>query len=107
MSTLREAELSKLTGEVVTAVTNIGEIIGRLKTFDDDVIVIENPRVFLAQGEQAGLAPTIAGTAEHEPGTAFFNHEWVATVVKASDQIVEHWRQVTSGIQIASANDPR
>ena len=87
-------------GEVVTVITMMGEIVGRLKEETDTGYVLDSPRLFVpAQGESAGgFAPGLSMTGDQHPNSAHINKDLVLTVVVTHDQVAKGWQEATSSI---------
>jgi hypothetical protein len=87
-------------GEIVTVVTMMGEVVGRLKDETTDGYVIESPRLFVpAQGESAGgFAPGLSMTGEQHPKECTINKQVTLTLVKTHQQVADGWTEATSGI---------
>ena len=88
-------------GKVVTLVTMMGEIVGRLKEETTTGFLVEDPRLFVptqGDGQQGGFAPGVSMTGKQELSEAHFNRDVVLTVIPAHDVIEQGWREVTSGI---------
>jgi len=83
--------------EVVTLVTVMGEIIGRLKEVNEDNYVVEDARLFVQTQEGAGFAPGISMTGESS-SVNVINKAGVLTMIKSNEQATAAWRQQTSGI---------
>jgi hypothetical protein len=85
-------------GEVVTLVTHVGEVIGRVASFEGDRIVLDHPRLFVNQEGGSGLAPGICMTGVQDPKEGVFFKGSVVAVVATADELVKAWQQQTSGI---------
>ena len=85
-------------GEVVTLVTHVGEVIGRVDADLDDRIVLNSPRLFVNQAEGSGLAPGVCMTGVQDPSTGIFFKGSIVAVVATADELVKAWQQQTSGI---------
>ena len=88
-------------GDVVTLVTMMGEVIGRLKEKTDTEVTLESPRLFVPDpnnGANGGLAPGVSMTGEQNPNSAHVNKGLVMTVVKTHDQVAKGWQEATSSI---------
>lgn len=83
--------------EIVTLVTSVGEIIGRMKGEENGQYAIEDARLFVHTEQGAGFAPGISMTGESDSVT-HINSASVVAVVKANEQAAAAWRQQTSGI---------
>lgn len=87
-----------LTGTVVTVVTVIGEIVGRLESFDSSGrVTLNDPRMFVqVDAERAGFMPGIATTGEVNISSITIKD--YVTVMPSNDQSAKAWMQQTSGI---------
>ena len=86
-------------GEVVTVLTMMGEVIGRLKEETSTGYVITNPRLFVpGEDNRGGFAPGLSMTGEQEPSEATINRALALTVVKTHADVEAGWVQATSGI---------
>lgn len=87
-------------GEVVTLVSMMGEVVGRLKEETTDGYIIESPRLFVpSQGESSGgFAPGVSMTGEQNPDQAHINKAVILTVCKTHEQVANGWIEATSGI---------
>ena len=88
-------------GDVVTLVTMMGEVIGRLKEETTEGYVIESPRLFVPDpnnGANGGLAPGVSMTGVQEPKESQFNRGVVLTVTPTHPDIEKAWVSSTSGI---------
>ena len=87
-------------GEVVTVVSMMGEIVGRLKEERDNEYVIESPRMFVpAQGESGGgFAPGLSMTGKQDLDEGVINKTVVMTVLECHPEIAKAWTQATSGL---------
>ena len=75
-------------GEIVTVITMMGEIVGRLKEETDT-------------GESAGgFAPGLSMTGDQHPKSAHINKDLVLTVVVTHDQVAKGWQEAVSSIII-------
>lgn len=83
--------------EIVTVVSVLGEVVGRLKSMNDNELVIEDARMFVQTQEGAGFAPGICLTGDSTKEVTV-NRSAVFAVVKANEQASAAWRQQTSGI---------
>ena len=89
-------------GEIVTVVTMMGEIVGRLKEETDKGYVLESPRLFVpAQGESSGgFAPGLSMTGAQDPKEAHINKDLTLTVCETHDAVAKGWTEATSGIVV-------
>ena len=88
-------------GEVVTVLTMMGEVIGRLKEETSTGYVIDNPRLFVPGDQnQGGFAPGLSMTGSQEPSEATINKTVTLTVLKTHPDVEAGWVQATSGIVI-------
>jgi hypothetical protein len=87
-------------GEIVSTVTTVGELVGRLVEQDDSTVTIESPRAFMMGEGGAGFAPGISITGERDPKSIQINKSHVVFMTKTSDTVEKAWMQQTSGIVI-------
>ena len=88
-------------GDVVTLVTMMGEVIGRLKEETTQGYLLESPRLFVPDpnnGANGGLAPGVSMTGVQEPKESHFNRGVVLTVTPTHGEIEKAWVSATSGI---------
>lgn len=85
-------------GEVVTLVTHVGEVIGRVKSDEGDAIVLDSPRLFVNQADGSGLAPGVCMTGVQDPNEGVFYKGSIVAVVATADELVKAWQTQTSGI---------
>lgn len=90
--------MKELKNEVVTVVTPMGEIVGRAKDITGDYIDLEDPRLFVHQGEQAGFVPGVAAAGQQNPSKMRFFTSSIITVCAVRPDIESGWREQTSGI---------
>lgn len=93
--------MKALQSEVVTIITTVGEIVGRLKSYDDNTITLINPRLFVQSEQGVGFLPTIGMTSEREPEELQFQRSAIVTVIKTFDEVQKAWQQTVSGIVLA------
>lgn len=86
--------------EVVVVVTNMGEIVGRMSEETETSVTLKHPRLFLQQGEQAGLVPGVSASGAENPSELTFYKSMIITITKPNPQIESGWQQQTSGIII-------
>ena len=86
--------------EVVTVITMMGEVVGRLKEETSSGYVLESPRLFVpAQAESSGgFAPGLSMTGEQHPSETSINKDLVLTVVLTHEQVAKGWVEATSGL---------
>lgn len=89
-------------GDVVTMVTPVGEVIGRIKEQDDQSVTLEDPRLFVPNEGGAGLAPGICMTGATDPKEAVFFKGGAVAMVPTAKELVAAWQQQTSGLVIPS-----
>ncbi len=85
-------------GEVVTLVTVLGEIVGRLKESDFETVTLSDPRLFVQQDDGAGFAPGICMTGESKPDELVFRQNAILAIVPTHADLIKGWSQATSGI---------
>ena len=87
-------------GDVVTMVTPVGEVIGKIKEQDDQSVTLEDPRLFVPNEGGAGLAPGICMTGATDPKEAVFFKGGAVAMVLTANELVSAWRQQTSGLVV-------
>lgn len=88
-------------GEVVTLVTMLGEVVGRLKEETDTGYVVESPRLFVpGQDGKGGFAPGLSMTGKQDLSEALINKHVVLSVIPSHSEIEAGWIEVTSGLII-------
>lgn len=87
-------------GDVVTMVTPVGEVIGKIKEQDDQSVTLEDPRLFVPQESGAGLAPGICMTGAADPKEAVFYKGGAVAMVLTANELVSAWRQQTTGLVV-------
>ena len=89
--------------EVVTVVSMMGEVVGRVKEENDLSITLESPRLFVpgqdAQG--GGFAPGVSMTGAQDLKEATFNKSVVLTVIPCHEAVEKGWVEQTSGLVLA------
>lgn len=88
-------------GQVVTAVTLGGEIIGRLKDETNTHIVLSDPRMFVMGEQGTGFAMGVSLTSQQNPTVANINMQTVLTVLPCNKEVEEGWTSQTSGIVLS------
>ena len=87
--------------EVVTLVTHLGEMIGRLKEETDSSVTLTDPRLFVQQEGGAGFAPGICMTGEMNPSEVTFYKSSIVAMLPTHPDLVKGWTQATSGIVLS------
>lgn len=87
-----------LEGEIVSVVTPNGDVIGKLKSATDSMVILEDPRGFVQTAEGVGFAPSVSIGCDHELKEVTFNMAMVLTITKTHQEIAKAWRQQTTGI---------
>ena len=88
-------------GDVVTMVTPVGEVIGKIKEQDDQSVTLEDPRLFVPNEGGAGLAPGICMTGEMNPSEVTFYKSSIVAMLPTHPDLVKGWTQATSGIVLS------
>jgi hypothetical protein len=89
-------------GDVVTILTPLGEMIGRIKSEDESSITLSDPRLFVAQDTGSGLAPGICMTGVPDTKEAVLFKGGIVGMVPTANELVSAWQQQTSGLVIPS-----
>ena len=89
-----------MNNQVVSVITMMGEIVGRLKEETDSGYVLESPRLFVPaqEGSSGGFAPGLSMTGDQNPNSAHINKDLVMTVVVTHDQVAKGWTEAVSSI---------
>jgi hypothetical protein len=87
--------------DVVTAVTMLGEVVGKLLDEDNTTITLGDPRLFVpGQDGKGGFAPGLSMTGQQDLSEAKINRAVCLSVIPSHPEIEAGWREVTSGIII-------
>jgi len=85
--------------DVVTAVTMLGEVVGKFLEEDDTTITLGDPRLFVpGQDGKGGFAPGLSMTGAQELSEAKINRAVCLSVIPAHPEIEAGWREITSGL---------
>jgi hypothetical protein len=92
-------------GEIVTLVTPMGEVVGRL-VFSLPMpttsnVTLDSPRLFVNGQDGQGFAPGICMTGEREPAQLNFNTAMVLSVAKTDKDVAKGWTEATSSIVLS------
>ena len=88
-------------GDVVTVVTMLGEVIGKLKEETEQGYVLESPRLFVpGEGGTGGFSPGLCMTGKTNLNETHLNKAVVLTVVPSHETIEKGWREAVSGIVV-------
>lgn len=87
-----------LKNEIVTVVTHMGEMIGRLSHIDDKSLTLKDARLFISQEGGGGFAPGVCMTGEMHPKEVTYNMNNVVYVIKTHDDVTKGWLEATSGL---------
>jgi len=87
-----------MNGEVVSVVSILGEIVGRLKSESETTVTLSDPRLFVQQEGGAGFAPGISMTGEANPAELTLNKGVILAVIPTHPDLVKGWSAATSGI---------
>lgn len=85
-------------GEIVTMVTHMGEVVGRIKSNSGTFITVEKPRLFVSAGDQSGFLPGVCATGKQNPEEVRFHKIGIITIVETEQSIIDAWIQQTTGI---------
>ena len=89
-----------MSNEIVTVISMMGEVVGRMKSESDTSVTLDSPRLFVpAQDAQGGgFAPGVSMTGEQELGEVTINKSVILAVVKTHESVASGWVSATSGI---------
>ena len=87
-------------GDVVTIVSMMGEVVGRLVEETDLSVTVSNPRLFVParEGSAGGFAPGVCMTGQQDLEKVSINQTVVLCVVPSHTDIEAGWVEATSGI---------
>jgi hypothetical protein len=97
---MEERKDMSMQNQVVTVVSMMGELCGRIKDETDTTVTLESPRLFVP-GQDAsggGFAPGASMTGAQDLKEATFNKSVILTIIPAHESIVKGWVEYTSGI---------
>ena len=89
-----------MSNEIVTVVTMMGEVVGRVKSEDEHSVTLESPRLFVPGQDQqgGGFAPGISMTGVQDPKEATINKAVVLSMIETHKAVADGWVEITSGI---------
>ena len=87
-------------GEVVSVVSMMGEVVGRLVEETDLSVTLSNPRLFVParEGSAGGFAPGVCMTGKQDLDGVTVNRAVILCVVPCHHDIEAGWVEATSGI---------
>jgi hypothetical protein len=90
-------------GEIVTVVSMMGEVVGRMKDLGDTTVTLESPRLFVPAQDQngGGFAPGLSMTGEQDLNEATLNLSVVLAIVPTHEAVAKGWVSATSGLVLA------
>lgn len=89
-----------LKGDVVTVLTHLGEMVGRLEQVTTNTVTIKDPRLFVPDRENqgGGFAPGVSMTGVMEPTALTIQLSAIVGILPSHDDVAKGWMQTTSGI---------
>ena len=92
-------------GDIVTLVTPMGEVVGRLVSHlhitDVTNVTLSSPRLFVNSQDGQGFAPGICMTGEREPAQLNFNTALILSVVETDKDVAKGWTEASSSIVLS------
>lgn len=85
-------------GDVVTVLTISGEFVGKLKEDNNNIVILEDPRMLIQNEQGMGFANGVALTGKNNPSEVVFRS--IVFMVKTNDDVESAWRQAVTGIVI-------
>ena len=87
-------------GDIVTIVSMMGEVVGRLVEETDLSVTLSNPRLFVParEGSAGGFAPGVCMTGQQDLDKVSINQAVVLCVVPSHADIAAGWQEATSSI---------
>lgn len=87
-----------MNNDVVTLMTNAGEIVCRITDESADSYTLEHPRLFAQTAEGVGFVPGVCMTGINDPTELVIQKTAVLFTIPANENISKAWIQQTSGI---------
>ena len=97
---MEERKDMNMSNDVVTVISMMGEIVGRIEDETGTTVTLASPRLFVP-GQDAsggGFAPGVSMTGAQDLKTATINKSVILTIIPAHESIVKGWVEYTSGI---------
>jgi len=88
--------------DIVTVLTPLGEVVGRLKGESETVFTIERPRMLMQTQQGMGFAPGICMSADPKAHDVDIQKAQVVAVVATAKEVADGWVQATSGIVLST-----
>ena len=87
-------------GDVVTVVTMMGEIVGKLSDEFESGYEIKDPRLFVParEGSAGGFAPGVCMTGQQNLEVVTINRAVVLCVIPSHPEIEAGWREAVTGL---------
>ena len=87
-------------GDVVTIVSMMGEVVGRLVEETDLTVTLADPRLFVParEGSAGGFAPGVCMTGQQNLDEVSINRTVVLCVVPSHPEIESGWREAVTGL---------
>jgi hypothetical protein len=87
-------------GDVVTIVSMMGEVVGRLVEETDLTVTLADPRLFVParEGSAGGFAPGVCMTGQQNLDEVSINRAVVLCVVLSHPEIESGWREAVTGL---------
>ena len=87
-------------GDVVTIVSMMGEVVGRLVEETDLTVTLADPRLFVParEGSAGGFAPGVCMTGQQNLDEVSINRTVVLCVVLSHPEIESGWREAVTGL---------
>jgi len=95
--------MNEMKNDIVTLVTMMGEIVGRVKEETQDAIVLKNPLLFVPANDDAGggFAPGVSMTGAQGQDKGTFNKSCILTIMPCHEQVADGWTKATGSIILA------
>ena len=89
--------------EIVTLVTMMGEIVGRMTDEDHETITLKSPLLFVPATDDAGggFAPGVSMTGAQNQDKGIFNKSCILTIMPCHEQVADGWTKATGSIILA------
>ena len=94
----KENEMKK--GDVVSVISMMGEVVGRLVEETDLTVNLADPRLFVParEGSAGGFAPGVCMTGKQDLDEVSINRSVILCVVPSHPEIESGWREAVTGL---------
>jgi len=87
--------------DVVTLMTAIGEVVGRISSTTETDYIVDNPRLFAQMDGSAGFVPGVSMTGAKNPEQVTFSKSQVIFMVETDPQVAAQYLESVTGIALS------